>query len=116
MASLVPEGGRLASAGLFGSTHAARCVSIRLWTTVRIHALRGRTFVERVATADYRALPPMKSGSNSTLNERGAITKDTMCAERFSEKCEENTCQVTSLLHVAQWCRKLRDETGKVWR
>ena len=56
--------------------------------------------MERVATADVRALPPMKSGSSSTLNERGAITKDTMCAERFSEKCEENTCQVTGVACV----------------
>ena len=56
--------------------------------------------MERVAAADVRALPPMKSGSSSTLNERGAITKDTMCAERFSEKCEENTCQVTSVACV----------------
>ena len=68
-------------------------------TTVRIQALRGRTFVELVATADVRALP-MKSGSSSTLNERGAITKDTMCAEHFSEKCEENTCQVTGVACV----------------
>ena len=56
--------------------------------------------MERDATADVRALPLMKSGSSSTLNERGAITKDTMCAERFSEKCEENTCQVTGVACV----------------
>ena len=64
-------------------------------TTVKTQALRGRTFVERVAAADVRALHPMKSGSSSTLIERGVITKDTMCAEHFSEKCEENNCQVT---------------------
>ena len=69
-------------------------------TTVRIQAFRGRAFVERVAAADVRALPPMRSESSSTLNERGAITKYSMCAERFSEKCEENICQVTGVACV----------------
>ena len=91
----------MASARLLESTHEARCMSNRLAsTTVGIQALRGRTFVERAATADVRALPPMESGSSSTLNERGAITKDTMCAERFPETCEENTCQVTGVACV----------------
>ena len=77
------------------------CLNDCASTTVRIQALRGRAFVERVATADVRALPPMKSGSSSTLNERGAITKNTMCAEHFSKKCEENTFQATGAARVA---------------
>ena len=44
--------------------------------------------MERVATADARALPPMISGSSSSLNERGVITKNTMCDEHSSDMVE----------------------------
>ena len=111
---VVPRGGRLASARLFGPTHAARCVLKRSCKHYSEDpSAQRKAFVERVATADVRALPPMKSGSSLTLNERGVITKNTTCAKHFSEKCEENTCQATGAACVPNGVANLETKLAK---
>ena len=61
--------------------------------------------MERFATADVRALPLMKSGSTSTLNERGVITKDTMCAKRiaFAKRQVLHVCPMVSQTSRRNW-------------